>query len=59
MYPLRCAIHSIIQFQTSDARRGQRMNYSRLVGVEGSHVRYERDFWKSIILFLRERDRER
>jgi len=49
-----------LQFQTSDARREQKMNYSRLLGVEGSHVRYERHFWKSIIVFLGERgERER
>ena len=35
------------------------MNYSRLLGVEGSRVRYERHFWKSIIVFLGERRGER
>ena len=51
-----------LQFQAFDARRGQKTNYSRLLGVEGSHVRYERHFWKPIIVFFggeRERGRER
>jgi len=34
------------------------MNYSTLFGIERSHVRYEREFWKSIVLFLRETERE-